>query len=211
MEAIPKIFKNSVFHVGKMDASKKSRFSHEGKCLSVSECPDEWRKIARGQVEGGLFLLEKSNSVFLDFHLSLTSCLSEMEEYGVGCGYLEWKKIFTVEYFDDELGDVLSSSFMSMETAKMEAEDGLPIKVMEKLVMTEALAQKAGFATSKDGNSEICFTMDALAVALSEDLGFDGVWWNDYLDPLRYSAPRGGILPHKLPEWDVSPVSPRTR
>ena len=42
--------------------------------------------------------------------------------------------------------------------------------------------------------------------------GLDGVWWNDDLDPWKYSAPRGLIFDESLPLWEREIVArPRLR
>jgi hypothetical protein len=49
---------------------------------------------------------------------------------------------------------------------------------------------------------EQAFVLDFLAFAYAEDvLHLDGVWWNDRLDVLAYSAPRGVIFNAMLPTW----------
>lgn len=36
--------------------------------------------------------------------------------------------------------------------------------------------------------------------------GIHGFWWNEKLDALRFSAPRGVILPSKIAAWQAVPA-----
>jgi len=45
-------------------------------------------------------------------------------------------------------------------------------------------------------------TEDFLSICYAEDvLKLDGVWWDDKLNPMSYSAPRGVIFNNMLPSW----------
>ena len=37
----------------------------------------------------------------------------------------------------------------------------------------------------------------------AEELGYDGVWWEDILDIGKFSAPRGVIVPSKISSWTM--------
>ena len=61
-----------LYHVGTMDITRKSKFSHEWNGLSVSNCPDEWCQITEGHTHGDLFHLSKPDLKLLDYYALTT-------------------------------------------------------------------------------------------------------------------------------------------
>jgi len=73
MNGIPLTHKAIVWHVGDLEPLQPKRTgicgSHEGPGVAVSECPDDWRWIAR--LGGSLWQLRRTDGVdgqFIDFH-----------------------------------------------------------------------------------------------------------------------------------------------
>lgn len=198
MPPIRKIQK--VFHVGTLDPSRKSGFSYEGRGVSVSFHPQEWMKIARGQVSGEIITLTKSNGQFLDFHKWNTTKRSKPAiEWGVSTGLIKIGTVYRISYYDDELEDEVYSDYPTREEAERNSDDTSSItEIAGKPTMTPKLSAYMGWKTVQSN-----LTMDALSVAYAESIGLDGVWWNDVLDVGKLSAPRGVILPTKLNTWSV--------
>ena len=45
-----------------------------------------------------------------------------------------------------------------------------------------------------------------LTVYLENNTEYDGIWWEEELDVLKYSAPRGVIFNSKLKTWDIKKI-----
>ncbi|MBC8739791.1 hypothetical protein F6X40_24055 [Paraburkholderia sp. UCT31] len=198
-----------LYHIGSFDPrAKGSQFSksHEGHGLSVSEYPDAWRQIARlgGQP---LWRLSKRGNQFLDYHALSNDERLLIRAWGVEKGWVVHKTVWTVEYYDSEAEDSRVMYCRSEDEAKKEAgfplgEDEAKIATREIVAATEKLAEFVGFMPD-DMMAE-----HLLAVAYAETiLLVDGVFWDDELAPLSYSAPRAVIFPARLPSWTVVNVS----
>ncbi len=192
-----------VYHVGTLDVRQKSNFSHEGRGLSVSLHPDEWQKIARGQVSGDLWKLENPQGRFLNFHAWRRNPTRAAIKWGVEAGLIILKSVFRAEYEDDDIGETMYVDFDSIEAARAEGYETAK-KLPASPTMTSKLAAYMGWR-----QPELTMSLDALAVAYSDHLGLDGVWWQDKLDVGAYSAPRGVILPNRIRGWKRTLLAPK--
>lgn len=194
---------STVYHVGRLDQPKRSgSFSYEGSGLSVSLHPDAWRRIARGQVSGDTWVLKKAKPKFL---LATKTNKEKAVEWAVKNGWIDEAMRYRVSWFDDEMSDTMSTEFDSFEEAQVEAEDR---GVEPEAVKSYVLAKKGidywrqAFQSEPDNSMAAEFAI----LWFAEERGYDGVWWNDKLDPNRLSAPRGVIFQSKLGEWSKQKI-----
>lgn len=199
---------DTVFHVGTLDRAHRGsvyKQSHEGHCLSVSTCPEAWRSIARlGAApvwqlhrHGGLFIEALAAREDSAFNTSLVL-------WGMEAGLVEVKTLWSAWQEDAETLDWRYTLHASREDAVAEVEDpqaltpfGHPC-VHLKLV-TLGLPALAG---------RVCVDLrqrdawDFLLMAWAEQCtNVDGIWWNEVLDVLGLSAPRGALFPSRVEAW----------
>lgn len=208
-----KTFKK-LYHIGLMVGLQEGRrqrgstSSQEGHCLSVSECPDAWRQIAK---IGGypLWELIKPGNAFLHAHALKKAERKLIEAWALQQGFVQAGTLFQA-WSTDEEGEPIFGLYLTREEAVDElgedAYEASDIKEVPAVLPTEALSaycqQKVDFLDVED-MIQLCYA--------DKVLGLDGVFWNDRLDPYAYSAPRAGILPHKLAEWSVTKVAEAPR
>ena len=174
---------SKVFHVGEMDIKNKSKFSLEGSGLSVSINPDEWRKIAQlGDRE--LYLLTNPNGVFVDGNKLNKQQKNNVISWGLENDYISQKETYKVCWYDDEM-----------------EEDGKTIEVNKSGVLPTSKL----ISSSMQGRIEPSQTFDLLlTIFVEKTTNYDGIWWNNKLDVMKYSAPRGVIFNSKLNNWKIS-------
>ena len=194
---------SKVFHVGEMDIKNKSKFSLEGSGLSVSINPDEWRKIAQlGDRE--LYLLTNTNGVFVDGNKLNKQQKNNVISWGLENDYISQKETYKVCWYDDEMEDDVCMEFPTYDEAKEEAgdeEDGKTIEVNKSGVLPTSKL----ISSSMQGRIEPSQTFDLLlTIFVEKTTNYDGIWWNDKLDVMKYSAPRGVIFNSKLNNWKIS-------
>lgn len=184
-----------VFHVGDLNIKNKSSSSLEGSGLSVSKNPEEWRQIARlGNRD--LYLLNNTNGLFLDAYKLNKNQKNNIINWGVEKGYVEPTETYRVLY-----GDGSYMEFDDLKKAKYEAGDEYKIR-LNKIGGLKP-TDKLKFDT-KQNRIDILQTFDLLLTVFIENTtDYDGIWWNDRLDVLDYSAPRGVIFNSKLKNWNV--------
>jgi hypothetical protein len=183
-----------LFHVGDLDIKNKKEFSLEGSGLSVSKNPEEWREIARlGNRD--LFLLINPNGLFLDAYKLNKSQKTNIIVWGIENGYIQLTEKFRVLY-----GDGSYMEFSNLEEAKYEAGGNYKIKRIKAGLNPSDKLKK----DSKQNRIDISHTFDLLlTVFIEKTTNYDGIWWNDRLSVLDYSAPRGVIFNYKLENWNI--------
>lgn len=195
-----------VFHVGSMDISKRSQYQAEGKGLNVSVNPHEWCIIARGKVFGDFHKLNKSNAQFALFDHSL---VNDCYNWGVEKGYLKKVLNYTYSEYSDDLDEILSYEYGSLEEAKDNVFEDYWDDIEEhESYKTTAKMKKALCGTELPNyspNTEIF-----LLYVKENHPELDGVWFNFKLDTFAYSAPSGIIFDHKIKEWSDVVVEPET-
>lgn len=184
-------------------ANTQASESHEGYLLSCAhsiEVSEAWIRMAR---LGGLPLWRLSCAPGVGFRLLAMHRMravdrSALLESACQLGLIVKKAAFRRD-FADESDQAMFSLYRTMDEANTER-DG------DEDVVTEVCAYHAEpkladlwngrrRAASNQGIS-LAFVEDA-AVAAVIDLqhdGFDGLFWNDELDPANYSAPRVGLF-----------------
>lgn len=197
----------NLFHVGTLDSRNRRQdaFSLEGPCLSVSEHPEAWCRIAR---LGGLpvWRLTRKNNRFIDVHR-----LPRATRNGVAAWAVEnrWARRATVwqAWTTDEDGSPCYTQHENREAAELEVhepvrDDGQPsVQPVQALVATPQLLAWASQPRIEPG---LVFDFALMAYAQRE-LDVDGLFWNEELDPAALSAPRAGILPDRVAHWDAQP------
>lgn len=206
-----------IFHVGTMDPAHRGRqysTSMEGDCLSVSECPTAWIKIAK---LGGnpVHELSKPDGCFLDVH-AVKDDVARLEEiitWAISEGWVEktqqWRAWLT-----DEEGEwyyiLCGSEQQALEEREEfdaeEAPEGVPgVEAVTVISGTPLLAERLKHSAQQLA-SEDC-TDFAILMWARHHTAVDGLLWDEEYDPVRLSAPRAGIFPERLAEWAVKPMA----
>lgn len=194
-----------VYHVGTMDAANKGvqGFSLEGRGLSVSECPEAWKQIAR---LGGnpTWKLTKPDNQFLNFHTLDKSATAAVYAWGQSSGLVLQGDIWTVGWWDSEMEDKVTMTFESEAEANAEMEDDRELMKVTGWLATPVLTALSGHSKPQLPSALV---KDFLVIAYAQHLGLDGVYWAERLDVLRHSAPRAVIFVDKLGDWLIGPMS----
>ncbi|MFA5491183.1 MAG: hypothetical protein WC284_18535 [Candidimonas sp.] len=190
-----------LWHVGSLDPEKKRNNSHEGSGLSVSVNPDEWRKIGRGAIQGNVWELTKTGNKFLDY-IKLSPIQRDMiADWAIQNEWATKQVAYRVSW-EDESGDEVYADYTSIEDAKEQAydEDDI-IEIDGILIGTDKLRQRTR------NKAEPVLVPDLIATIYGEDiLNIDGIWWNEILDVVNFSAPRGVIFPSMLSTWTIQKI-----
>ena len=200
-----------LYHIGTMNAADKQRnfhSSHEGHGLSVSECPDAWRSIAR-LGGGALWRLTRPGNAFLDYHSLEASGRQVIEDWGLAEGWVRQKQVWVGQYYDDEAED---TRFIYEDTRKqliVELECYADLDADETRIQKRTIpATKARLNQYHGFKVDDVSVPDLLAVAYADHvLKLDGVFWNDNMDVLGLSAPRAVILPQRVADWKAVPAT----
>lgn len=175
----------------------KRGLSYEGRGVSVSECPEAWRKIAQ-LGDAPVWKLTKPENKFLDW-LGLTAQEKENAFAWAGnAGLLTRATIWEVSWFDDELDERVSFSMLTESEADAEMDEDRVKSSYEGWAPTLALATFTGYSL---GALPLGYVRDSVAVAYATHLGLDGVFWNERLKVSTFSAPRAVIVLEQLESW----------
>ncbi len=227
---IPVIHLDRVFHVGTMDAARVGANgpSQEGRCLSVSLCPEAWTRIAR--LGGNAWHeLDRPDGAFLDAHAVLDDpgLLEAAVDWAVDEGLAERRTVWRCWRHDDESGEwgymTLPSEAAAFEEAggedvydepcQVEGPDGRAgIEPATAVVGLPALEALTGVRTGPGRKAEDAVLL-AWGRAVASDAvpgGLDGVWWREAYDPDILSAPRAGIFPDRVAGWAARGIRPRS-
>lgn len=200
---LPIQYKDIVYHIGTLDSHHKSNYSMEGPCVSVSEYPSAWRRIAK-LGDNPRHRLYKEDSAFIDALkvAKYPSSYELVQDWAIDRGLASIEKVYRVQRWDDEFESFMHQFFLSPDEAEFEAYDD-PDKVTteQHIVLTEKLAEQMGW---NRGNS-ILSTFDGILIAIAREYEeqYDGVWWDEDLKPEIFSAPRGCITPENFLLWNI--------
>jgi len=198
-----------VFHVGYLKegplqaAKGKRSTSFEGPGLSVSLVPTAWRAIAR---RGGspLFAIERPDGRPGRFADLSPQSLQRLAPTLIEAGLVVPVVSYFVTITDEEGEEAGEIEFDSLERALKEADED-----------SDMVRRGTGFRATKALSAwwKTFFRddiPDALSIAalrwLESETDLDGAWWDEVLDPLRLSAPRGVIFRSKLGDWSAFEV-----
>lgn len=201
-----------LYHIGTLNPKDKYKVhtqSQEGHGLSVSQCPDAWREIAR---LGGnpLWRLSRDGNAFLDYHRLTDEERQVILNWGLESGWVALKEVWVASYYDEEVEDTRFFYVRSREQALAE----LDCESEDDFDAGQSIRQDTVPTASTRLNDYIGFKVDdvevpdLLALAYADhELHLDGVFWEDILDPHSLSAPRAVIFPEKLSSWGIEPAS----
>lgn len=185
-----------MWHVGDLDVSKK--YSHgtsmEGNLFSMSACPDAWQTIAKlggnplHKTGRPVVMLDMREVLYGDSKAA-KAVRSLALKQAEARGYIEKRTVYEVCWDDDELDTRCSMLLRTMEEAEEEVRDEPPAP-KEYICTTPLLNMIHGWPEHelRDG---LEFAVVEWARGISV---LDGVYWDEELDPSRYTAPRAGMF-----------------
>jgi hypothetical protein len=209
---IPVLDKDVVYHVGDEPQAKMFRryTSFEGPGLSVSEVPEAWRSIAQ-LGSAPVWRLERKDGkpgVFVDMReVDRTPFL----EAAVVRGLVRPGIVYRVYRYDSESDDDHYFVFTDREEAEAEAQyveetEEFPAEAPRGVVEVPSFLPTAKlkkrwsrFFTRRLG--QMLVEEFAISTVLEATKQYDGLWWEEQLDPGLLSAPRGVIFQSKLRQW----------
>ncbi|WP_210499403.1 hypothetical protein [Vibrio crassostreae] len=191
--------KSTVWHIGTLNSALRNLGGYEGRGLSVSECPEDWRRICK---LGGYPLHELSNKQgrFADFY---SMDLEKLHSWAVDQELAQEVEIFRVMSICGETEEEYFFEFESYEKALGELEGNGEEELADELI-TKAKTFKAtnkmndlfGHEVSLGLTSEYLFNL----FVAEKHPECDGIWYEHENDGY-YSAPAGIIFDHKLSAW----------
>lgn len=222
MKNIPIRTFKEIYHIGNMNIENKKEYSLEGQTLSVSMHPDEWGRIAQLGSDTCYAISHNKGLNLVDIYQFMDKYKTEIIHWAIENELAEMKDTFSI-LLSDEDDSIMKMTFDNLEDALQELDDGDEyvlshsykesvvlfengepvVFVEEQPVLTQDCIQKNRLQSSTNA-------LDNLAVLYLEEhksSNIHGVWWNDRLDVLRYSAPRGGIFLDILPELTMQKVN----
>lgn len=222
---LPFVRPERVYHIGTLNPAdlgvNSGNSSLEGNCLSVSVTPHGWRQIAK---LGGYPLHEMTcgNACFLDVHKALDDDATRkfLVDWAVQKELLREVPCVEVFSYDDELDSWICHTVDSFddaldelgiseeELADHEDEAGRALIVESTMMQaTPALHQLVG-GSARNGDATDYALIAWVMTEAEEKLGFavDGLWWRENYDPDCYSAPRGSIIPSRVPAWQAKEI-----
>lgn len=187
-----------LYHVGTMDISKKSRYSHEGNGLSVSNCPDAWVSITNGFTHGDYFKLSKPDLKLLDYYALTQKEKDQIQLWAIENGYVQEGTLFKAISWGED-GEEYFSVYASYEEALWEAdEEEDRVTPVSGLLPTQKLFDQSLVKV------ELLHIPGIITGLYAEQvLDYDGVYWDEVLDIGSYSAPRGVIFNSKVSSFEV--------
>lgn len=197
---LPTTHKPHLIHIGTLDPAHKGQrgASYEGAGLSVSDHPDQWRRIAQ---LGGLpwWRLERPGGTFIDRHALTDAQWEDIIRWGEAHGLVARTAVVFAEIEDDEIGTYVQA-YATRGALEDEFDGDLTGAVWwegEQIVATPELEAAVGQSVAGDARDVL------LTVYAERTQQVDGIWWEDAPGP--YSAPRGVILPGRLGGWEITP------
>lgn len=213
------------FHVGDL-TNKAKKNSYEGAGLSVSDCPDSWKRIAR--LGGTTYRMQRAGGRFLEMVYVSLQVRREIFKWAIEEGYLTEKNVWVYHYYDDEFGEFYEREFESLEVAKEEAdwedfdeeEQAVLMKRIKDRTKDEEEYASTLFEVKRFSATERllkaeawtgkCLSQQAEDFAIlryaDEVLELDGAHWADEHDVIRLSAPRAVIFQSQLHHWSAEEV-----
>lgn len=168
--------------------------------MSFSMHPQAWESIARlgGNPwwEGDI-----SSCQILDGYGFIDCNKEDLVSWGEEEGMVQKVVAYLASWYDDEMECQMEAMFQSYQEALDEVgdlmDDTNSIQRMEALAPTSDLVTAMASSISDVGKPSPSAISD-LATIWAQRSGLDGVWWEDRLDPMSYSAPRGVIFPKSV-------------
>lgn len=191
-----------LYHVGAMDISRKSKHSHEGNGLSVSNCPDAWVSITKGFTHGDYFKLSKSDLKLLDYYALSQKEKEQIQAWAIENGYVQEGALYKVISWGEN-GEEYFSVYASYEDALWEADEE-----EDRVISVSGLLPTQKLLDQSLVKVELLHIPDIITGLYAEQvLDYDGIYWDEVLDVGAYSAPRGAIFNSKISSFEVVNIS----
>lgn len=202
----------TLYHVGKLSGDRDiPYFSQEGKELSVSPCPETWRKIT--DLDGKTYKLQNQNAVF--YHINPTTSVTNTE-LRVCCenNFIKLEQGTVVSKYDIEYDTTrywkhysLEDAITQAENMELDIENAIHETYLPKLSMNGVRYCEQAFTQSPDNLSPI--QIETLIPiwsisSLADNTAIDGVFWNHPNKPRKHTAKRGLIFQSQLTNWTVT-------
>jgi hypothetical protein len=218
--SIPLVRIDAVIHVGSLKpCDRTTRSSLEGPCLSVSLDPEAWGAIAR--VAGPHWLFERPGALWLDACALDDAQRRAIADWAVDAGFAARTTAWRAWSWDGKSDDWRYSLHDSEGEAADEADDpddlglapdemqapsetGAPVEPVQVLRLTDAGMDRLECWHDPRLGEDGAAILWAMEVGAAQTPDLVGIWWNEFDDPLSLSCPRGGILPARLGQFDVS-------
>lgn len=144
-----------------------------------------------------------AGSVSVVRHASQTLfiCLYHTKKSAARARLVRRSALYRVEWFDDEIDSRVWMDLTDPAEARAEA-----IWRAASIDRVEGLVALPALQAATRNRAEPVMVDDLLLTCHVEQCTLlDGVWWEDRLDELALSAPRGVIVPSRLPAWQITP------
>jgi hypothetical protein len=203
------VTRSPAWHLGDLSGDREMPYiSYEGKGVSISTHPDVWEDILRrdGSItteEPNTYRLENPNAEF--YFVDPTNVLEKEREWAIEHGFVTEQAGYRVSYttVSDEPAYLL---FYDKDAAQAEADarEGTlePSDVLYLDTHGEAYWEEAFKQPLLEAEPVVIEGL--LPVWYAEHHGYDGVWWDEALDPSNFSAPRGVIFQSSLDNFETT-------
>ena len=145
----------------------------------------------------------------VDYHGLKNSQKKSLDEQALKHGLFSYENGFRLEWFDDESNTHQFTLFKTRAEAEENAPDYEPnFKIIDELLYSAA-PKLIEYWHSRHGGTEIDYlsTREAAHIWLFDHhTEFDGVFFNDTLDPMNLSAPRAGLFQRTLQNVKKVPI-----
>lgn len=203
------ITRSPVWHLGDLSGDRaKPYISYEGKGISVSTHPDVWEDILRrdGSISTDTPATYRLENPSADFYfVDPTDDLGKERKWAIGHEFVSEQPGYRVSYtaLTEEPAHLLMDD---KETARAEADarGGTlePADVLHLDVHGQTYWETAFKQPPLEADSVVINGL--LPVWYAEHHGYDGVWWDEKLDPANFSAPRGVIFQSSLSNFETT-------
>jgi len=206
---LPALALSRVFHVGSLAGrGAQSAESLEGPCLSVSLHPRAWTSIARlGGLPCWTIALKGKKLRVLDMHAIGEEGRRRILAEAISRNLLTPVTAYRAWHFDEEAGGGGDGWRFGLHETRKEAEaeiedpdagpNGCAVEPVPGYTASASLSAWWFSGTGKPGGRvPLHLSEDAAILFLAHACGaYDGAWWDELLDPLALSAPRGALFP----------------
>lgn len=185
--------------------SPRSGASYEGIGLSVSQHPEAWEHIAKlgGFPTRWLVRRDGKPGQFVDGHVVHAPALA----WARSQGWIVDRPAWEVCWEDDELERQVCFQLLDYAEALEEAAERAesePRQISLPLPAGKLLKRLNDFYGPQRDDQHPAFEGELVnRWVATQHPEFDGVWWDNILDPVTLTAPAGLILPERLSAWRV--------
>lgn len=206
----------TLWHIGDLSGKRtKPYISYEGRGLSVSIHPDVWADIMQQENprrSDDLMVYRLSHPASQFYFVDPTVNTEVEREWCLNNGYVVAQRGFKVSY-EDAAGDTAYFLVHSKDVAKREAaaRNGSfePTQLLDLGSRGVAYWEEAFEQPPLEADPVVIEGL--LPVWYAQEHGYDGVWWDERLDPANHSAPRGVIFQTALDEFTITTESDHAR